>query len=437
MVHRVDIKGLWEQIKTSSFFRDSFWALFGNGLGKVLVLTTSVLVARFLGKEMYGVYGLVHTMLYSVAIFSTFGLGYTSTKFVAEYQVLHPERIPALVGGVLKISLCTSSLFAVLVFLFSRPLAVYLKIPEMYAALRYLSVIIIVNSIVTTQIGVLAGFKRFKALARINCVNGCVLLCVSMVLTYKFGLYGALTALLLMQILNCIQNALEIRNATVAYRQISVIQKPSFLRDILSFSFPIALQEMISPIASWIVPVLLIKLSNLGELGLYNAAAQWRIVVLFVPNILQNVLLSHLTSNLNREDNQRRIIKWMLLANCTVVGILWGGVYVFSDLIVASYGDTFTALKPVLNTIICSTIFTCMSRVFIQYLTSINKVWITFGMNLMEALVYIGMVILLLVWRHGENGALYMAVALIISQLVYWLGLVCMYRHFKLRRNNF
>lgn len=43
------------------------------------------MIARFLGKELYGEYGTIKTTLTYIAIVSTFGFGYTATKYIAEY----------------------------------------------------------------------------------------------------------------------------------------------------------------------------------------------------------------------------------------------------------------------------------------------------------------------------------------------------------------
>ncbi|HIX44931.1 MAG TPA: oligosaccharide flippase family protein, partial [Candidatus Barnesiella excrementipullorum] len=47
-----------DRLKQSSIFKDSFWALLGNVLGKGLALIAGIVVARFLGNETYGEYGM-------------------------------------------------------------------------------------------------------------------------------------------------------------------------------------------------------------------------------------------------------------------------------------------------------------------------------------------------------------------------------------------
>ena len=76
----IDLPSLYQKIKTNKLAKDSFWSIFGNGLGNLLLLIAGIIIARFLGKDLYGEYGIVKTTMFYIAAFSTFGLGYTSTK---------------------------------------------------------------------------------------------------------------------------------------------------------------------------------------------------------------------------------------------------------------------------------------------------------------------------------------------------------------------
>ena len=74
----------------SRFLNDSFWALSGNVAGKGLALVAGIVVARLLGRDLFGEYGLIKSTLIGISILSTFGLGYTATKFVAEIRTSEP-----------------------------------------------------------------------------------------------------------------------------------------------------------------------------------------------------------------------------------------------------------------------------------------------------------------------------------------------------------
>jgi O-antigen/teichoic acid export membrane protein len=416
------------QIKKSTFFKDSFWALSGNVFGKGLALIASVYIARLLGKDVFGMYGLIRTILLSVAVFSTFGLGYTATKFVSEYVKDQPHKVRKVISNVMQITLLMGCLFAILLFVFSKQIAVYLDTADLYDAIRYLAVIVIFNSITTAQIGILAGFKKFKALAKINLINGIFMFVCSVGLTYSYGLNGALLALLMAQVLNCLQNYLEVRKSA---RELNVNEdniKYSIKRELITFSLPVALQEMDYSILTWITPVFLVKFSNFGEVGMYNAAEQWSSVVLFIPGTLRNVILSHVSSSADNHQRQIKILHRMLLVNFVATFIPFVTVFLFSSLIEKLYGNTFISLRIVLNMSVCATIFSTLSGVFKQYFMAINKTWIIFWWHLGSSIVILGLFIFISRTINDGNSALHMVLSTVIVRIGFFVLLYFLYR---------
>ena len=88
----VNILDLKNRAIQSRLLNDSFWVLFGNSLGKGLALAAGIVVARLLGKEIFGEYGMIRNTLVSIAIFSTFGLGFTATKYISENRLNNDEK---------------------------------------------------------------------------------------------------------------------------------------------------------------------------------------------------------------------------------------------------------------------------------------------------------------------------------------------------------
>ena len=105
------------RVRESDLLNDSFWALLGSALGKGLSLIAGILVARFLGKELYGQYGILKNTLLNIAVFSTLGLGYTGTRFVAKNIKTGVSKTIRLIY---QITMAASSLMAVAVLSLRR-----------------------------------------------------------------------------------------------------------------------------------------------------------------------------------------------------------------------------------------------------------------------------------------------------------------------------
>ena len=174
----------WQRLKKSPLFKDSMWSLIGSSVGRGLSLIAGILVARFLGKELYGEFGMIKTTLIYIEIFSTFGLGYTATKFIADFKKGNQSQVVPVCNATLKITLATSGFMALMVLIFAKQIAVLIDAPHLYNTLRITAVGIIVNAINTAQIGILSGFAEFKVIAKNTTIAGIITFILTVLLTY-------------------------------------------------------------------------------------------------------------------------------------------------------------------------------------------------------------------------------------------------------------
>ncbi|WP_449437252.1 oligosaccharide flippase family protein [Pedobacter steynii] len=399
----MELKKLFLRYFNNKLFTDSFWALSGNVVLRGLGLIGAIMVARFLGKDIYGEYGMIRNTLLSIAILSTFGLGYTATNFVAENRIKRTYDDSLLLSYTNFITLATSGLFAILLLVFSQFIAKnILDAPHLSDPLRIVSVWIVFSALTTSQIGVLAGLGEFKAMAKINAISGVLTFILTVVLTYLYNLTGAIFALLIAQIINWYLNHRLVK-ANIPYK--ITFRYDPLLKRLLDFSFPIALQEALYSMSSWLTYIILIKITNYGELGIYTAASQWGAVVLFVPGILRNVILSHLSSNNSNEQEHNLLLKRMLLINLIATTAPFIIILLFSSFISRFYGSSFGGLQVVLIVCVLTTIFMSLSNVYVQALMSKAKNWKVFYFKLFRDL---GIVIstFLFLMNNNRNGAL-------------------------------
>lgn len=409
-------QALVKRLKESRLFKDSFWAVFGNGMGFGLMLLAGILIARFLGKDLYGEYGMVKTTMFQVAAFATFGLGYTSTRFVAKAKREDPSQICGIVHSSFLITIASSSVLAILLFIFAYPLAEFIEEPSLALAFRLLGVITILKALLTTQNGVLAGLGDFKGLARNNVISGLSLLVLCVPLTVLFSVKGSLLALALSQFINLVLNFFLLKKEKlIAWNEWQF----SKLKELLRFSIPVALQELTFSLSYWLTSLILVKMTTMGELGVYSAAAQWNTVVLFVPSLLSNVILSHLSGNVSNKKHHQRTIQMALCMNlcCTLLPFLI--VYFSTDFIYTLYGPSFSSLPTVLRISLFSTILSCLGNVFNNEMISQGRTWVTFFARSTRDILGVVVVYYLLLISEGIGGARQVAYAHLISGAYY------------------
>ena len=411
-----------DKMKSSSLLKDSMWAMSGNVIGYGLLLFAGIIIARYLGKDVYGEYGLVKSTMFYLGSFASFGLSITATKYVAQIKESNVYHIKQLVYAIMKIACGFSVMVAIILFLVAETLAEYLGNDGFTLAFRVLGIVIVLRAVNLTQTGILAGLKLFKYSALSNVWSGITMLVTSVPLTYIYGLNGAFIALLLSQFVACLFNYFSVKREMI--NMPNSHNKSYYEKEILRFSFPIALHETLYMICGWGTTILLTKLSSVGELGIYTATNQWNAVIAFIPLILSNIVLSYLSSNVDNKKKHELIFRRMLLANFIAAFIPFIVFYVLSDLIVSFYGNSFIGMKDVFNISIFSTISMTLGNVLSTELLSRGKKWIVLmvkgGREIMTLLLFA----FFLIYMNGIDGAKILAILNVLGYTLYFLVLL-------------
>ncbi len=367
------------------------------------MLLSGILIARFLGKDLYGEYGIVKSTMFLMALFATFGLGDTSTKYIAEYLQKDATQIKSIIKASLRIVGLFSGGMCLLLIIGAESLAEFVKVPHMAVAFRFLGVIIVFRALNTVGAGLLGGFKDYRRLGMNNVAAGVCMISLAVPLTLLWSLKGSLLALLLSQVLLSVLNLSAVSRKS---RNYSVNCQQHFEKEMLSFSFPFALNEFVYTMCSWLGTLLMTRYSSVGELGISTAAGQWNSIIMFMPGLLGNVILSYLSTTAGTNERQHSlIIRRMLLVNfvCTIIPLLI--VVLFSGLITDFYGPSFVTMKPVLLVYIFGTLFTCLTRVFQSNLMSEGKKWRAFAIRSSYNFLQLVVSYVVLRFTNGVNAA--------------------------------
>lgn len=409
-------------LRNSKLFRDSFWAIFGNGLGNAIFLLAGILIARFLGKDLYGEYGVVKTNMFYMAGFATFGLVFSSTRYISKYIKSDRTKVIGIIKSSTRITFVFSFIIAIVIALCSEYLERFLDAPGIAPILRVLSVVIVLKALSSTSGGILAGLGEFKKLAKSNVLSGLVMFVLSIPLTYFFGLYGALACLVVSQVTSVIFNYIIIRKISAEY---PVYYKSEDVKELLKFSFPIALQEISYSLCNWGGILLLTKMSSFGEVGLYSASAQWNAVICVIPGLLSNVVLSHLSAS--EGTAQRKLLYRMLAIYLVCSAVPLAVVYILSDFIVSFYGADFIDMKLVLQISILVTLPQCCSDVFKAELIALGKTWTLFSLRALRDVVILAFAAYFLMEHGGKDGALCYWSSNLIGSTIFFIGILSTY----------
>lgn len=403
--------------------------MIGNVIGKGTSLLGGIVVARFLGKEIYGEYGTIKNTLIYIAIVSTFGFGYSATKFVAEYIKDKKAYLNSLIKKISIITLTFSGFLTLILTIFAEPIAYFINAPSLIYCFRYYSIMLVFNAMCSTQIAILSGLKAFKDTAKINIISGIVVFILSIFLSYYYGLNGALLALLISLAVQFIYGQLIISKLVNIndFKGYQVCN--SDIKNLLFFSLPIALQESLYTIVNWLTLLLLIKYSNYGEVGLSAASATWYSIVIFIPGMLKNVMFSYLSSS----NNHEMLVNKLLLFNFAFTFIPVLILLIFSNWICSFYGPSFIGLQKVLIVNLICSVFVSSSEVYCYEFISVGKPWIVFAARLLRdsLLIIISYIVIINIY---SSQAFYLSVIVLFVNVIFLILLAIKYKtRYKIR----
>ncbi|OGV70421.1 MAG: hypothetical protein A2269_04865 [Lentisphaerae bacterium RIFOXYA12_FULL_60_10] len=101
----------------------SLWLSFGALTARALTLLSSVVLARVLGREGLGEFGVVLSTLATFEVLAGFGLHATVSRHVAQWRVTDPERASRMVALGLRVSMLSGLLVAGLLVIMADWLA--------------------------------------------------------------------------------------------------------------------------------------------------------------------------------------------------------------------------------------------------------------------------------------------------------------------------
>ena len=393
----------------SRMARGAFWTFCGTVLGKFFVLIAGIVVANILGKEQYGELGLVRSTINMFVIFGAAGLGITATKYIAEFRNTDKKKVASIYILTNGFALVTGFLAMLGVLLSARYLAnKTLNAPHLVEEIRFGAVLLFISVVNSAQLGTLSGFEDFRSSALTTFFSSMAEFIFMIVGAYFYGVMGALlgygvgyvvvTALYFVFIRrNMLHYGICMDYRAVRAKDITVLY---------NFSIPAAFSSLLVGPVFWIVRTMLANTSDgYGELGIYEAADQWKVVILFVPSAISGILLPILTNTLSEGNNKSywKVLKYNIYLNAGLTFVLALIVSLCASFIMQMYGEGFDDVWTLII-ISFSTIFTSVASVVGIVIASYGKMWIGFGFNLLWAVLFILFADILLSYGFGAIG---------------------------------
>ena len=373
----------------------ALWSLSGAVFAKGLGLISSIIVARMLGKAGFGELGIIQSTIAMFGTFAGFGLGMTAAKFIAQYRSTDPIKA----GRILALS----SLFALIIsgiislaFYYSAPWLASntLNAPQLADILKISALILFLSSINGAQTGALSGFEAFKIVAKINLVCGLINFPLMVGGAYLKGLEGVVWGMTIAVAINWLINHYAIRKECKK-SGIPYTYRGCFTEHPVLWQF--ALPSMVSSIffipVEWALNALIVNQpGGYEQMGLFNAAKQWHVIILYIPSAISNMTLP-IMSNLLGEGKYQQYKKMLLVNSFMLAGIALVvslPIVIFSSEIMALYGPGFSTGTDILLLICFYSVLWAANIVIGQVLWTTGSTMLAMLLAALRALLLLG-----------------------------------------------
>ena len=280
------------------------WSATGETLSRGLLLISMVFVARQLGAESYGQFGLIRSTVNVFMTVGGMGLGLTANRFVAQHRDKDKKYSGDLLGASYLLALCSGLVVGAVIFAISDYLAVdVLRAPELIVGLRISSLLLLLGALNGAQIGMLQGLGAYRTLAAGSLGQGIIAL-VSLVAGARyFGLNGALTGLLIYSVAGfVIMQVLIVRETRRQAIMIRYARWSASLPTFWKFSFPVMLSGIAIAPVKWLAETILARRMGFAQLGIFHASMTTATIILALVSTMNAPLISFAA---NRADGSR------------------------------------------------------------------------------------------------------------------------------------
>ena len=344
----------------------------------------NIIIARILMKQGFGEYAIVQSTILTLATLSQLATGYTASKYIAEYRSSEPDRAGRIMGLCAVISAVMACVGTILLITIAPWLAdVILKAPHLAFALILGSGFLFFSAINGYQTGALSGLEAYGSLAKAGVTSGIVAMTVISLGAWWGGLNGTLIGLSISAFVRCAVHNRWLKHESSAHgikpRYIGSFSQEKAI--IYKFALPSAIAGYYSMPIIWIANSFLVRQpGGYGEMALYASSSSIRMLVLFIPQVINNVSLSILNNVKGSKDRKR--YKRVYMSNVFVVFLatLTGGLVIglFGDTILGIFGKEFGSGKMVLRVLMISTVFEGIAIALYQHLQAQERIWTSF-----------------------------------------------------------
>jgi O-antigen/teichoic acid export membrane protein len=308
--------------------KTSFIVLIGLFLSKILAYAYRIIIARYYGPEVYGLFSLALTIVGFFGAIAAFGFVDGIVRFVPILRAKNKTNdIRYLFRYAIKFSLITGLIASIMLFISSEFIAVSIfHNISLTILIRLFSFMIIISLLNNIFLGMLRAFEEISSYSLIyNIIQNIArlgVLAVLVLMGFSSGGSPVVLSFVLGTLITLIISFIfarfklnQIFGGYVGAKNYSLLKGEFF-----SYSWPIMFSSVISLLFYWIDSFSLGFYKSAIEVGLYNAAVPIAMLLGFVPDLFMQLFFPMINREYASKNHglieqlSKQVAKWIFMA---------------------------------------------------------------------------------------------------------------------------
>ncbi len=298
---------------------------------KIISYFYRIFIARYFGPEDYGLFAIALSIIGFGSVFALVGLPAGVTRYISYYSAREDyRRVKGVITSALKISFPVSLIIMVILFVFSRDIALeFFHNIELDLVVKAIAISIPFYSLFYIFSSAFIGFKKIecRVLSENIFFNISKLVFVIIFGILGYGVFGIAISYTIATAITFIFAAYLLETRVFPIFKTD-IQSIPIKREMLYFSLPLVLSGFMGTIVMWTDTTMLGFFKNAVAVGIYNAAIPTAQILMIFPGALGALFLPVITE-LHSKGKEKElktvykvIAKWMFYLNFPVFLLL-------------------------------------------------------------------------------------------------------------------
>lgn len=304
-------------------------------ISKIFVYLYKVIIARFFGPEIYGIFSLSSTVIGLFIVFASLGLSEGLLRFVALYRGKNKtSEIKHIVGFTLRTLIFSSIIAGILLFFLAEFISVNIfHNTDLIFFLKVFTIIIPLAVLSYALLAVVRAYEKIGWYLFISSVarNGLEVVFILIFIFIGVGkssvVFSYVISFLGMFLLSYVifkQNVLSLFNKV----SIKKNKKRKITKDLLEYSLPLTLSTFIFMLFAWIDIFTIGFFKTTTEVGFYNAAVPIAMLLTVIPELFMKLFFPLINKEYSRKnftlikELSKQVGKWIFLINFPILILL-------------------------------------------------------------------------------------------------------------------